>query len=305
MKSAVARLSRHLFAVTASTAALLSAPVYAETGLEREILNAPMPHESGKGGKEVLVHYARLQGALQGDPDNAVRLEQLKRDVASCAATKREANLPVNLPTEWPEHLNGFREDFYATRNFAITYSAAWIYILNPEDCSVADGPALAAKSHSRSRGLWTTATLKSSAGMCQIDLVAKTARGQCAMDVHRNARPSQGKNPADVIAQLKRNPAIPASVITQMEAAMPAASGPSKNILGISCQPERLLGDTMCVANGGSFTPAAKLVLERSSAKGISMTAKQAAQDVRVGENVFAPHLAGGFQVTQPGGKP
>ncbi|PFH09441.1 hypothetical protein BCF11_1837 [Collimonas sp. PA-H2] len=304
MKSATAQFPRRLFAA-ASITALLSTAAFAETGLERDVLNAPMPHEAGKGGQEVLVHYVRLQGALQGDPDNAQRLEQLKRDVASCAATKRQANQPVNLPTEWPQQLNGFREDFYASRNFSITYSAAWTYILNPDDCSVADGPTLAARSKSRQRGIWTSATLKSSAGLCQIDLVAKTARGQCAMDTHRKARPSQGKNPADMIAQMKRNPAIPASVIAQMEAVMPAASGPSKTILGIACHPEKFLGDTMCVADGGSFAPAAKLVLERSSAKGISLAARQAAQDVRVGENVFAPHLAGGFQVTELGGKP
>ncbi|MFC5475469.1 hypothetical protein [Paraherbaspirillum soli] len=283
-------------------ACLLTAPALAETSLERDILNAPMPHETSKGGKEVLVHYGRLQGALQNDADNAARLEQLKRDVASCAATKRAAGTPANPPTEWPQHLNGFREDFYATKNVAITYGAAWAYVMNPEDCSVVDGPTLAAKSASRARAIWTTATLKSSAGLCQIDLVAKTARGQCGMEAHRNARASQAQNPADVVAQMKRNPNIPASVIAQMQTMMPAASGPAKTILGITCHPEQMLGDTLCVASGGSFAPAAKLVLERSSAKGISMSAKQAALDARVGENVFAPHLAGGFRITDQG---
>lgn len=274
----------------AAWVSMASAHVFAETALERQALSAPMLHEAKLGGKEVLVHLVSLHGYLQGKPDNATRLAQLKRDVSLCAESHRENGRPVKLPIEWPDHLNGVREDVYLTRNFSISYMSSWVYAMSPLDCSLIE-----------EGGTSTSASLTSSAGGCRIDLVKKTANGQCSLETHRNARVARSQNgrvPAEVIDQLKRNPAIPASIAAQLADVGPVPGNVTKNILGLSCRQEKLLDDAYCSATGGTFTPSKKLVLERISPHGINMTAKRAALDVRIEEGVFTPHLAGGFKI-------
>ena len=276
----------------------LSLPVAAETAVEREISNAPMPHEKVSLGAGISVQMVSRLGNLEGDPGNAKRLAQMKIDVGNCVKNNQENNRPVKAVEEWPLYLNGLRSDTYSTKNFSITYSSGWAYAMSPLDCS------LLAEENNK------TATLSSRAGLCAIDLVKKTTKGQCDFELHRKALPSHsGKAAAqpEALEKLKNNPAM-AAAFAKMEAAgasvFPVAVGPAKRILDITCQPYRvpgqISGDTTCIAEGGNFKPEKATVLETTSEKGIKTLARYANLDLNVGESVFTPHLAGGFKVKE-----
>ena len=271
-----------------------SMPVAAETAVEREVSNAPMPHEKISLGAGTKVHMVSLLGYLEGEPSNEKRLAQLKTDVDQCVKSHQQHNLSVKRVEEWPQYLNGLRTDTYSTKNFSITYASGWIYGIHPGDCSLLGGASN------------INAKLSSRAGLCTIDLVKKTTKGQCDFELHRKAAPNRSGKPAvppESFEKLKNDPAT-AAVFTQMQAAMqaalPATAGPVKTILGIPCQPyvmpAGLPGDTHCVAKSNISEPNKLMVMERTSDKGIKMLARHASTDLNVGENLFTPHLAGGF---------
>lgn len=76
----------------------------------------------------MVVHFASLIGYLGGNPNNEASLKKLHEDVERCAANRQPTGEPVNLPTEWPDFTTGFREDFYTTDRYAITYFHTWVY---------------------------------------------------------------------------------------------------------------------------------------------------------------------------------
>lgn len=243
-------------------AALFCAVARAETALEREILQAPAPHVlAGAGNEAVTVHFATLAGHLEGEPSNQARLEQLHEAVNRCVADQRRLGQAVDPPREWPRHLNGMRRDFYVTERYAITYYRTWIYGgLNP-DCS------------HFTKNWSANAVLKSTAGICKIDLLRKTANGRCSMEAHRAARVRHAPSHLE---------------------------GATQRVAGIPCQIRNEPLGTFCIAVGGRMAPAYPLVLGDESEKGFQFKALEAALDIPVSATIFVPHLAGGFSIQE-----
>lgn len=250
----------------------------ASTPAEEQLFKAPMPHARMDARATVVkVHLAQLNGYLEGQPGNAVRLAQLKQQVGSCVASLQRTGAPTHPPTRWPDFVTSVREDTYFAANRGIRYSSGIAYLVNPADCSLIEGAT-------------STASLISEAGSCMIDLVAKTARGACATSANvRSARSTLHGTP-------------PGS---------PLKTGATREIVGMRCDVWRMpeLGDgaTLCLANGGSFTPSrmagntalAGMPIEYDSATGVKMKAVLAKYDVDVDVRVFEPHLQGDFQIT------
>ena len=253
--------------IALASVTVYSASSYAETALEREVLNAPSPHTMVRQGKSVVtVHFASLRGYLVGSPNNEIRLKAVREQVDQCVAEKQSNGYPVKPPTEWPDHLNGMREDQYVTDRMAITYFQGWVYVaVSPIDCSLF-------VSTSRRE----SAVLRSSAGLCQIDITKKTARGQCNIDAHRAAK--------------TRNPTLSQSSAATLDA--------KEQIANLSCQVQASVTGIACIATDGQMVAAYPLVLQRDSLQGMQLKATQAALDIRVDESIFAPHMNGGFTI-------
>lgn len=250
-----------LVAALSLCAMLFSASGNAETALEHEVLSAPSPHIEAHGEPQVRVHFASLNGYLDGNPNNKERLQKLHDDVGRCVANGNPTGGPVNPPTEWPDHLNGTREDFYVTDRYSITYFESWIYGYLDPDCN-----------HMRQGVYQHTAVLKSSAGRCEINLITKIAKGLCDMAVHRTA--------------------IVRATST------PTAHATEQIVAGLKCEQRQDFMGKICIATDGKMTPVYPLVLSRQSEHGVQMKAMQAALDMNVSEAVLTPHLQGGFTI-------
>ena len=237
-------------------------PAHADLPAERTARDAPAPHLGAAGTKQTLVQYATLKGHVEGTPGNGVRLQQLKDSVPACVQMRQNMGMPVNPPTEWPQHINGMRTDVYVTERFEIAYNTTWAYMALGEDCSI-----YAQMEPSR------TAVLRSKAGTCRINLINKTAKGKCDLAVHK-------------VAAIRPR-------------AVPLTS-PARIILGLACRDMAFLDTTHCIAQGGSFLPAFSLVIDRQSEHGVKMVATDANLELRVSEAVFTPHLASGFKIEE-----
>jgi hypothetical protein len=238
-----------------------SSTVHALTKLERRILQEAAPHTTApKSGAKVIAHYATLTGYFEGQPSNAERLVKLKGpDLDLCVKRASVMGLPINLPTEWPDFFIGTRTDSYVTEHYNIIYNQGWAYAGYNTDCSLIE--------HSG-----RTAILASSAGLCTIDLDAKTAKGQCDMAAHRTAKP---------------HPPVPPS------------PGPLQLIADLRCGIHNTTISETCIAVDGKMKPTLPLVLSYWSEFGLQSKARAAALDIEVSESVFTPHLQSGYRVT------
>lgn len=269
---------------------LLLSNVHAETALEHEIFGRTMPHKR-LAGRDVLVHWVRLQGSAQPPQVNAAELEHLKQDVQKCAASRRQQSLSVNLVTQWPDRMQSLRADRYVTAAYEIDYESGAVYGGLTEDCALIERRS-------------ETAVLRSMAGVCRIDLVAKTAHGQCDLQAHVAARAPRHLTMAQIgTERAEPPPNLPPEIAAQLAAISPKATGISKTIAGLRCEEETLNDERFCVAHGGSFRGKTNTVLEQTSSHGIQLQAIEAALDAKVDGELFAPHLAGGFRIEQRGG--
>lgn len=282
---------------------LIALSAEATTEAEDKIRKMPMPHEAlGTSGPMVKVHRARLDGYLEGKPGNADRLVQLQAQVQACLQMGKAGGAPVNPPRAWPDFIYSQRTDEYSSANRSIRYSAGLLYAVNPVDCSLLEVQRVVAK-------------LSSSNGSCDIDLLKKTARGVCDATAHADALPpvrTSVSTLGDVEAAQKKAPNNPA--LTALARAMrphpPGGMGVRKTILGIECEVWKNSFDpegTVCRSRGGSFVAAhvageqtdSSIALEMTSVAGIKMQAVDAKLDTLVNAAVFAPYLAGGFDIT------
>ena len=266
---------------------LLLAPMAdsgATTGAEDSMKSAPLPHTVlPSSGARVKVHRVRLLGYLEGKPDNAAALASLKKDVSRCVANLGGNGVPTTPVRAWPDYLISLREDMYAAPNRTITYSFGIGYSLNLRDCSLAETVS-------------SRAELVSMRGRCEIDLLAKTATGDCDARTHAEA-PAPPHMPAGAM-NLKQ---LKAMGLT------PSGTGVTKVILGVSCEIHKQLpqlddGGTMCLGTGGTFPvtlgPYAGLLMESRSRISYNMTAREAKLDDQVGAAIFTPWLAAGFHI-------
>ncbi|MUI16371.1 hypothetical protein GJV26_28520 [Massilia dura] len=278
--------------------ALYWGPAHATTEYETAVLKAVAPHATYSGGAAVKVHRARLQGYFGGEGGNAKALAELKQGVQSCMKSLADSGVTLRPPTAWPDWVLIAREDRYTTANRLITYTSGTTHIVNNSDCSLLSKP-------------YQRALLASSKGVCQIDLVRKTASGECDTSGHADAAPtprSTTKPPADLIKQMASNPAFAASM--QKVAGLAPVRGQQRTIHGVRCNSwTQTMGGkqtTLCYAIGGSFLPLRAmdndgfggLLLESSTPKGFELKAVDASLDTMVGNNVFAPYASGGFAV-------
>lgn len=241
--------------------ALGSGTVHASTALERRVLQGAAPHTTApNSGAKVVAHYVTGSGFLEGMPRNAERLVTLKGpDLDFCMRTLQGLGKPINPPTEWPDYITGSRTDTYVTARYRITYRQNWNYGLNPSDCSLHEV-------YSR------VADLESPAGACKIDLINKTASGQCSMAAHRGAKPLP--------------PMLP-------------EPGPLQVVAGLRCGMRNFIGIDQCIAVDGKMKSFYPTILSSGSDYGFREKATATALDMEVSEGLFAPHLQGGFSVT------
>jgi hypothetical protein len=279
----------------------------AETTQEQALFNAPAPHVAA-GGQMIAVHRTRLHGYLGDEEGNAKSLAFLKQSVQQCVATYQKSGKPSNPPKAWPTYVSAAREDTYMAANRIVRYTGGVTYVVNPADCSLMTE-------------MVENASLTSSLGACNIDITHKRAEGFCDASGHAKAAaeklpaaPSQAGQ-AGNLAMLQKMAADPktaamaAALMKTMKQS--AQTGASKFILGISCEVHSFPGGgTVCLAPGGSFTPArlagnagyAGLLLEMRATTGYTMTAVDAKLDDKVASGVFTPYLGSGYTVDNQG---
>ena len=290
-----------LFSVLAASIPMM--PAMAATPAEETMFGAPMPHRLlGRHGAKV--HLARLHGNLEGTQGNAARLLQLKALVRRCADSM--GGLPVRVPTVWPDFIHSSRTDAYSSANRTITYDRELIYALDLRDCGLDEFVS-------------SNAVLKSSNGICFIDLIEKTAHGACDARAHADAvkpvrRAKMNTVQANaVLEQLaQRSSGDRAEVYRKLKTVNPGAT---KTILGLQCEVWNNPfdpGGTYCLSLGGSFAGAqaahasehSGMALEMTSQVGVRMHAVEALLDADVDGAVFAPYLAGGYTIKDTGAR-
>ena len=281
-------------------------PISAATPAEEKLLKALMPHEElAAGSSLVRVHYVRLQGYLEGNPVNKVRLAQLKEAVNACVKRYQAAGRAVRPQTDWPDYLLSSREDIYYAENRSIRYSKVIAYGLNPADCSLMENVSL-------------TADLVSSKGVCDVDLTLRTAKGSCSTDGHASApvrrnHPDAASGGDEALKQLARDPRT-AATVTSIQSALASSNTPTGNtkvILGLECevwdQPAAPGGGTACYTRKGSFissrevghNAAVGMLLDFDSKYGFKMKAVSAELDTKVTQAVFLPYAQPGFTLS------
>ncbi|MRX10296.1 hypothetical protein GJ697_20905 [Pseudoduganella sp. FT25W] len=281
----------------------------AATPAEQGMSSAPMPHALlAAPGAPVKVHLVSLRGYLIGQPDNAARLAMLHAEVEDCVRRNNAAGAASKPPRAWPEHVDSQRHDVYSAVNRTIHYTSALTYGVNQLDCSLTETHL-------------SRASLFSSRGICDIDLLKKTAHGACDAAGQASAKPPSRRPglTAEQIAAIERdaagNPAK-AAMAAAIRANPPSGTGEHKTILGIECDvwksplnPE----GTVCLSRGGSFpastapgaAQSAMALEEDSATSGIKLLATTAQLDTLVNGAVFTPYLSGGFRIANTGTRP
>lgn len=284
--------------VLLGTALLAEAPAFAKRSIEDAVLKSARPHETA-GGAKVRVHYVSRHIMDQAGP--GVSLKALQQSVQRCVASQIKGGKKANPPTTWPEEAayEG-RVDSYYARNRGITYIRGVQFTVNPTDCSLIELEV-------------SEATLRSSYGACQIDLVNKTYVGQCDMKAHEHASftPMTPIPPANekaaYLAKIKANPQT-AAMAAAMEAALgnvPQPTGAIKAFDGAKCEVMTVSGPTkgtQCVLRGGSFVPSLQAIdsgmpgvlLEYNVSNVSVQVADRVKLDTEVGASVFTPNLQG-----------
>lgn len=273
----------------------------ATTPAEEALLKAPMAHEKFQTrGDSVKVHYVRLQGYLEGNPSNAIRLAQLKEAVKACLHWHEKEGREVRPPTTWPDFLQRSREDVYYAPNRSIRYMTTIAYDVNQEDCSLYEN-------------ITQSADLVSMAGSCDVDLKARSAKGYCPADGHASA-PVTRAGPAvmadEALKQMAADPRMAAAVenIRKVLKESSTGTGRKREILGLECevwdQPVAPGGGTACFTKAGTFVPSvsarnqgeAGMLVELDTKFGFKMKAVSAKVDTTVSSVVFVPYQQAGF---------
>lgn len=284
-------------------------PATASTPGEDAVRQMPMAHEAlAARDASVKVHLVSARGYLDGKPGDAAGLTRLHAEVLACVQRNSERGIASKPPQAWPEHVISMRLDTYAAINRSIVYAAGLSYAVDPRDCSLMEART-------------STASLSSSLGTCDVDLLAKTAHGHCDATGHARAAPPRHQpamtaaQRAAIVRQAASSPAM-AAFAAAMQAHPQAGTGERKTILGLECEirPNPLDPEGKnCLARGGSFASLdavgeagmSGMTLEMSSPNGIQLRATQARLDTLVPNAVFAPYLDGGFRITRPGSRP
>lgn len=274
----------------------------AATPAEEAMKKAPMPHALlSPSGPKVIVHRARLQGFFKSELDPKAHLAQLKESVNSCI---KHHSSPAKPPAAWPEYVISTREDIYIAANRSIRYSNGIAYVLHPKDCSLIENKTARAE-------------LVSALGVCSVDLIAKTADGECDKNGHASAAaPVRTKptSPSQAVEQAIKS-GVPPQIVASMKSALSmtgAPTGAKKTLHGVTCEvwsaPMQQAG-TVCLATGGAAFPVTAatsggqpgLTLESRAGQTVTQTAIEARLDDSVPAAIFTPYLGAGYKLNQP----
>ncbi len=276
-------------------------PTLAATEAEETMFKAPMPHRL-LGGHGAKVHLARLQGYLFGVHDNADQLLQLKASIRKCADNR--GALPLRVTSVWPDFMHSHRTDAYFSANRSITYYKSVLYRIDPRDCGLYEH-------------VISTALLLSAIGQCDIDLIEKTASGACDARAHADAKVPlrRNRNTAAqsnaVLEQLAQRSSV--ELAARYRKLKTARTDMIKTILGLQCVVWNNLldpGGTICLSLGGSFAGSqlahmsdqSGMMLEMTTQVATKLDAVEALLDADVDGAIFAPYLAGGYQIRETG---
>jgi len=265
--------------------------------IEDTIFKASMPHEQLTSGTKVRVHYVsrRVVGAM-GLRDT---VPVLQKQVRECVASLQREHRPVNPPTAWPEDsMHENRTDSYYAKNRGITYEHGVYFSVNQADCSLLELES-------------RTARLQSTKGVCEIDLIKKTAHGVCDAKGHADAAymAPVAPDPTFIAERIKTNPGLAALAALGGNAPLvPKPTGASKTIDGVKCEVTVGGGPfagTLCFMRGGSFVPSAmavdsgEIIMDGDLGQHGLITGRRAKLDALVSDAVFTPYLGQGFSVT------
>lgn len=256
----------------------------ADTRLERHIAQEPSPHQSlGPSKPQDRVHWARRTEQQGDDALNQQRLDQMRDDVRTCIRSNQERGQPVKQIEEWPSRQYRNRRDSYVGQQASITYSHTSTYQVNPSDCSLMEGESHGAK-------------LTWSGGLCDVDLKSKTTSGNCPKSLNGLSQPAVGQRSAQGISRMPPNPLLP-----QPTGAVRTVASQTCDVVKNPMDPD---GGTLCYARavgfaGHGLAPAPKgtsLSIESRSKRGFVYEADIVQMNFSVSQDVFVPHLQGGF---------
>lgn len=260
----------------------------ADTRLERHIAQEPSPHQSlGQSKHRERVHWARKMEQLGDDTLNQQRLDQMRDTVQGCIRSNQEHGQPVKRIEEWPSRQYRNRRDSYVGQQASITYSHTSAYMVNPIDCGMTEGESHGAK-------------LTWSGGLCDIDLKSKTTSGNCPTSLNGLSQPAVGQR------SIQGVPRMPTGM--RPNPLLPQPTGEVRTIASQTCDvvknPLDPDGGTLCYARavgfaGHGLAPAPKgtaLSIESRSKRGFVYEADIVQMNFAVPQDVFVPHLQGGF---------
>jgi hypothetical protein len=260
----------------------------ADTRLERHIAQEPPPHQSLAQSKpQERVHWARWMEQLGDDTLNQQRLDQMRDNVQDCIRSNQERGQPVKRIEEWPSRQYRNRRDSYVGQQASITYSHTSTYQVNVVDCSLMEGESHGAK-------------LTWSGGLCDVDLKSKTTSGNCPKGLHALSQPAVGQRSAQGI------PRIPPG--SGPNPLLPRPTGEVRTVASQTCDvvtnPLDPDGGTVCFARavgfaGHGLAPVPKgtaLSIESRSKRGFVYEADIVQMNFAVPQDIFVPHLQGGF---------
>ncbi len=262
----------------------------AGTALEEKVIRAPMPHtQLANSGPTVTAHYVRVHSDVKESNMDKQMAATLKTLTLGLCEAHRRIGKPAKPPREFPRLDLGVNEDTYVALNRVIKYKRQYSARVDEADCSLIEEESF-------------TAELESYAGSCTIDLIARTAEGQCDLAAHAAAAPMlrlpETSTAQEQYANMAADPrtAAAAASLKNMLGTIPGKRA-RKRVLGIECEVVTGPGDLSgCMAIGGSFQSAERLILE-SRAPGTSASkAVEAALDAQISAAVFAPHAGKGF---------
>lgn len=261
-------------------------------------------------GSDVQVHYVHLTGHAG---DNAVHRSILSAEHGACALALevRGQSARALAPDAIPQIVYPQDIEIYYASNRILTVSKGVVYSIDPATC------ALTSKSRPILR-------LRSAAGLCEIDLNAKEARGVCDETAHERApnstfqhmAPTQApaidlnKVPpqvrAQVAAQIERLKQLPKGAGGQNAAAL-LPTGGYKTIAGYKCKSYRAdaLLNEVCIAHPPSPfpIPAAPLnggipgLLLDMDSPSLTLHAQEVRMGISVSRDMFA--IPKGMKVT------
>jgi hypothetical protein len=180
-------------------------------------------------GGDSAMHHVHLTGF---GGDNSRKRELLPQTHRACLGLNQSLQKPAKLlaPDAVPPIIEAFDINIYYTSNRTLIDVKSTSYGIDSNDCSLYSW-----KNHN--------ATLNSSIGSCDMDLVKEKAKGKCDANAHQTASARYGFEDG----AMKREPAK-----TTLESLL------TKNIARTDCQVSQLkiLGTEKCVAHPQSAFP-------------------------------------------------